>query len=653
MQQVRIERHGRFAAIIIDNPPVHALSTPVRAGLIEAVAEIERDPAIEGAVVATSGRTFIAGADMREMDRPLEEPQLPAVIAAIAACPKPLVAALMGSALGGGLEIALACRARIAEAGTQLGFPEVKIGLIPGASGTQRLLRLVDFAMAAQLVTSGRPIKAEEAQRLGLIDTIVEKDAFAAALGLLASGVLTDAARYRPSAAIEALPAARPDAAGIDPLRRDVKKAAKRQAAPVAVLALMERTAGMTYADGVAEERALFLQLRASREAKALRRLFLAERESGRLPELKDVKPREIRTAGVVGAGLMGCGIAFSALNAGLTVIVAEGSEEALARGRARMAELIEGAAQSGRLPPAKRASLEAALSFTTDIAAFAACDLVIEAVFEDMRVKHEVFGKLDAVVRPDCLLASNTSYLDIDAIAAATRDPSRFLGLHFFSPAHVMRLLEVVRGAKTSPEALATGVTFGRKLGKIPVVTGVCEGFCGNRILKAYRIVAETMVEDGAAPEEVDAAMTDFGFPMGPFAVQDMAGLEIAYANRKLKPALRPDGSRLGLVETLVEAGRLGRKNGKGWYAYAEGARAGAPDPEATALIDGYRAAKGLQRRSFTREEIREALLAAMRSEGEAILAESIVARPEDIDLVMVNGYGFPAHKGGPMFAG
>lgn len=650
MQQVRIERRGRLAAIIIDNPPVHALATPVREGLLAAVAEIAHDTAIDGAVVATSVRTFIAGADMREMDRPLEEPQLPAVVAAIAACRKPLVAALTGSALGGGMEIALACRARIAAAGTQLGFPEVKIGLIPGASGTQRLLRHVDFATAVRLVTSGRPIGAEEALKLGLIDAITETDPVAAAFALLESG---EAERSRPSADIEARAAARPDAAGIGALRRDVGKAAKGQAAPVAALALMERTAALSYDEGLSEERALFLELRASREAKALRRLFLAEREAGRLPELKDVKPREIRTVGVVGAGLMGCGIAFAALNAGLTVIVAEGSDEALERGRARMAELIAGAAQSGRLPPGKRASLEAAVSFTTDYAAFAGCDLVIEAVFEDMAVKHAVFGKLDAVVRPDCLLASNTSYLDLDAIAAATKDPSRFLGLHFFSPAHVMRLLEVVRGARTSPEALATGVAFGRKLGKIPVVTGVCEGFCGNRILKAYRIVAETMVEDGAQPEEVDAAMTDYGFPMGPFAVQDMAGLEIAYANRKLKPALRPDGATLGLVEALVEAGRLGRKNGKGWYAYAEGARNGAPDPEAKALIEACRAAKGRTARSFTREAIRDALLAAMRAEGEAILAEGIVARPEDVDLVLVNGYGFPAHKGGPMFSG
>ena len=651
MGQVNIERRGRFAAIRIDNPPVHALATPVRAGLLERLAEIIRDPGIDGAVITTAGRTFVAGADMREMDGPPAEPQLPDVVAAIAACPKPLVAALFGSVLGGGLEIALACRARVAESGTQLGFPEVKIGLIPGASGTQRLLRYVDFATAARLVTAGRPIGSGEALALGLIDADVERDAVGAAFALLESGQLGDQSRYRPSVAMEALPAAQPEAGGLDQLKAEVRKAAKGQRAPVALLDLLERTAALSYAEGLAEERKLFLELRASREAKALRRLFLAEREAGRLPELKDVKPKDFRTVGVVGAGLMGCGIAFAALNAGLTVIVAEGTDEALARGRARMAELMAGAAQSGRLTAERRKTLEASVSFTTDYAAFSACDLVIEAVFEDMAVKREVFGKLDAVVRPDCLLASNTSYLDLDAIAAATKDPTRFLGLHFFSPAHVMRLLEVVRGARTTPAALATGVAFGRKLGKIPVVTGVCEGFCGNRILKAYRTVAETMVEDGAAPEEVDAAMTDYGFPMGPFAVQDMAGLEIAYANRKLKPALRPDGAKLGLVEALVEAGRLGRKNGKGWYAYAEGARSGQPDPEAKAVITAHRAARGLPQASFTRDSIRVALLAAMRSEGEAILAEGIVARPEDVDLVMVNGYGFPAHKGGPMF--
>jgi 3-hydroxyacyl-CoA dehydrogenase len=651
MTSVTTDISGRTAVITVDNPPVHALSTPIRAGLIAAIDAMNADPAFAGAVIATAGRTFTAGADMREMDRPLEEPQLPEVIAAIAHSRKPIVAALHGSALGGGFEIALAARARIAEVGTAVGFPEVKIGLVPGASGTQRLMRLVDFPTAVRLVTSGKPIPAAEALRLGLIHAIVEKDALGAAIALVESGAIADETRYPPVPLIEKRMAHLYDRQEIEALRAEVKKAARGQTAPVAALDLMEATASVAFDKGIAEERSIFVHLRAGKEAKALRRLFLAERDAGRLPELDGVTPRSVQAIGVVGAGLMGCGIAFAALNGGYRVIVVENSGEALERGRERLQELMESAARAGRLGQEKRLRLEAALTLSTDFAAFAAADLVIEAVFEDMAVKREVFAKLDSVVRPDCLLASNTSYLDLDAIAATTKEPSRFLGLHFFSPAHVMRLLEVVCGAKTSREALATGVAIGRRLGKIPIVTGVCEGFCGNRILKAYRIVAETMVEEGATPEDVDAAMTDYGFPMGPFAVQDMAGLEIAYANRKLKPAINADGRQLGLVELLVEAGRLGRKNGKGWYAYAEGARVGAPDPAVTALVHDYTTRKGVPQKAPTRTMIRDALLAAMRSEGEAILREGIVARPEDIDLVMVNGYGFPAHKGGPMF--
>jgi 3-hydroxyacyl-CoA dehydrogenase len=370
------------------------------------------------------------------------------------------------------------------------------------------------------------------------------------------------------------------------------------------------------------------------------------------VPETENVDPKPIQTVGVVGAGLMGCGIAYAALAGGFSVVVAEGDVAALQRGQARMASLIDGSVANGRLTEATRTRMNAALSWTTDYAAFNAADLVVEAVFEDLEVKREVFRKLSAAVRRDCLLATNTSYLDPNAIAAAVAFPGRFLGLHFFSPAHVMRLLEVVRCAATTPQALASGVAFGRRIGKLPIVTGVCEGFCGNRILKAYRIVAETMVEDGASPADIDAAMTAYGFPMGPFAVQDMAGLEIAYANRKLKPALRPDGRRLGLVELLVDAGRLGRKNGKGWYAYPEGMKAGVRDPEVDQMLEVYRAAELIPHKHFPPKQIQEALVAAMRAEGEAILREGVVGRPEDIDLVLVNGYGFPAHKGGPMFA-
>ncbi|MGL4242385.1 MAG: 3-hydroxyacyl-CoA dehydrogenase NAD-binding domain-containing protein, partial [Beijerinckiaceae bacterium] len=481
MAGVEIIRRGTVAVVMIDNPPVNALSTPVRAGLIAAIREIEADASISAGVIATGGRTFIAGADMREMDRPLEEPQLPAVISAIARCRKPLVAALHGSALGGGMEVALACRARIAAERTSIGFPEVAIGLIPGASGTQRLLRMVDFPTAVRLVTSGKPIPAAEAMRLGLIHRIAPGDVLEAAVDLAASPQVLDAAAYPPSSAIEARPAAQPTREEAAALRDEVVRAARGRAAPAAALDLMLATAKVAFAPGVEEERSVFVYLRASTEAKALRRLFLAEREAGRLPELAAATPREIGTVGVVGAGLMGCGIAFAALAAGCRVIVAEGDAAALDRGRARMAALLDGSVQSGRLAPDKRAAMNAALEWATDFAAFRPADLVIEAVFEDFAVKQEVFRKLAAVVRPDCLLATNTSYLNPDEIAAAVAFPGRFLGLHFFSPAHVMRLLEIVRCAATSPDALASGVVFGRRLGKIPVVTGVCEGFCGN----------------------------------------------------------------------------------------------------------------------------------------------------------------------------
>jgi 3-hydroxyacyl-CoA dehydrogenase len=652
---VTLDKRGAVAVVTIDNPPVNALSTPVRTGLMAAIEAVNADASIRAAVLTATGRTFIAGADIGEMERPLEAPFLPDVIAALAQSAKPWAAALFGNVLGGGLEIALACRMRIAQDSTihstMLGFPEVRLGLIPGASGTQRLLRMTDFATAAQLVTSGKPIPADQALRLGLIDKTVATDPVSAAITLIESGAMSDARRFPAQQTIEARPAAQPDARTIDALRQEVRKAAKGQFAPPAALAMMELAAPLTYQDGLAAERALFVTLRASAEAKALRRLFLAERDAGRLKALEGVGAKQVQTIGVVGAGLMGCGIAFAALNAGYTTVVIEEGDAALARGQVRMAELMDSNQKSGRLSADKRQALEGRLTFSTDYEAFSACDLVVEAVFEDMAVKRSVFKKLDSVVKADCLLASNTSYLDLDAIGALTRDPSRFLGLHFFSPAHVMRLCEVVRAKHTSSTTLATGVGVARKLGKIPIVTGVCEGFCGNRILKAYRTVAETMVEDGAAPEMVDSAMTGFGFPMGPFAVQDMAGLEIAYANRKLKPALRPDGRPLSLVECLVEAGRLGCKNGAGWYRYDAGARSGTVDPAVSALIAANVQAKNLPQRSFNMDEIREALLAAMAAEGQRILDEGIVSRAEDIDLVLVHGYGFPAHKGGPMF--
>jgi 3-hydroxyacyl-CoA dehydrogenase len=434
-------------------------------------------------------------------------------------------------------------------------------------------------------------------------------------------------------------------------LSRAVMKSARGQHAPPAAMELLYQTAPLPFAQGVAAERALFLTLRGSVESQALRRLFLAEREAGRMPDSQTVQPRQLKHLGVVGAGLMGCGIALAALPAGYAVTMLESDAESVARGIQRLGDLMTGAIKAGKLSALRCEDIEKAVSFHVDVEALAACDLVIEAVFEDMAAKKDVLQRIASVVAADCLIATNTSYLDVDALAAAIPNPGRMLGLHFFSPAHIMRLLEVVQAAQTTPEALMSGIQFARRLGKIPVIAGVGAGFIGNRIFRAYRAVAEAMVEDGATPAQVDAAMVDFGFPMGPFAVWDMAGLEISHANRQAKPVMRPDGRRLDLLERLVEAGRLGRKNGLGWYAYMTGEKHGAPDPAVEAIIAVARAEKGIDPTSFTQEAIASQLLAAMFDEGQAILREGIARAASDIDLVMVHGYGFPAHKGGPMF--
>jgi len=648
---VHLERRGRVAVLWIDSPPVNALSTAVRDGLLAALAEAAADPAIDGLVVAGRGRVFVAGADLNEMNRPPEEPHLPAVVAALEAFPKPTAAALHGAALGGGLELALAARIRVAGPKTSLGFPETNVGLVPGATGTQRLLRLADFATAARLVASGRPVDAARGLALGLVTALADGPAgeppVAAAVAAL-EGVLAGAP----------LPASTADGpaattAGVDlaALAAEVAKAAKGRAAPGKALDLLVETATLPFAESCARERALFLALRGGPENRALVHLFKAEREAGRLPELKDVAPRPLARVGVVGGGLMGAGIAFAALAAGLPVTLLEADAARVAAACGRLAGLLDGAVAGGRLTTEARAAREAALTLTADPGGLGDADLVVEAVFEDPEVKRGVLATLDAATRPDCVIASNTSYLDLDDLAAGTKDASRVVGLHFFSPAHVMKLVEVVRGRASAPDVVATAVAVARRLGKIPVVTGVCEGFCANRILKRWRAAAEAMVEDGADPAAVDAAMTGYGLAMGPFAVQDLAGLEIALANRRRSPATRPDGRRLDLIERLVAAGRLGAKAGRGWYDYAPGERRGTPSAEVAAIVAAAAAEHGVARRDFGADELLARQLAAIRSEARAILAEGIVATPAEIDLVMVHGFGFPAHRGGPLF--
>lgn len=630
--------------VTIDNPPVNALSAPVRAGLAAALDHAAVTAEIAGVVITGAGRAFIGGADIREFGKPPVEPSLPDVLGRIEAFDKPVFCAVNGVALGGGCEVALACHGRIAGKTAAFGLPEVKLGLVPGAGGTQRLPRLVGTLAAIDLIGTGRTVKSPDAKALGLADAVAADPVAAAA------GLVRQAARQpmRRTGSLDVPPV---DEDAADAATAKVLAKSRGQSAPAEAIRLVRAAGRLDLEAGLAEERSTFLRLRDSTESAALRHVFFAERAAGKVEQLEGITPRQVETVGIVGTGLMGSGIAVSALTSGHRVIGLEQTPEAAAAGMGRIAGLLHKAVQSKRLTEEARDTCLARLETTADASALAAADLVIEAVFDDLAVKTDLFRRLDGIVRSDAILATNTSYLDPDAIAEATADPGRVLGLHFFSPAHIMRLVEVVDCAKTAPDVLASALAFVKRLGKLPIVSGVTEGFIGNRIFSAYRREAEFMVEDGAEPQAVDAAMEAYGFPMGIFAVNDMAGLEIAWARRKRQAANRgPDERYVEIADRLCEAGRLGRKTGRGWYAYPDGART--VDPEVTAIIEAARAAKGIVARNFTAEEITDRLLKAMVDEGAALLAEGIAARPGDIDLVMINGYGFPAHKGGPMFA-
>jgi 3-hydroxyacyl-CoA dehydrogenase len=624
MGAVTIEREGDVAVVVIDNPPVNAGSHAVRQGLMEAVAKIDADASIRGAVVIGAGTTFVAGADIREFGKPLQDPHLPAVIDAMANSPKTFVAAIHGAALGGGFELALGCDARVAAPGAIVGLPEVTLGIIPGAGGTQAVPRLVGQAAAIEMICGAKRIKAEAARDMGLVDRVAA-DFRAEAVAM---------ARKAPKRRIRDLAVPAGDPAKIEEASAAALKAGRKRPHIVAAIEAVKAAAAMPYAEGVAREREIFQKLRASPEAAALRHLFFAEREAAKVPGIEGAQPRPVKKVGVLGAGTMGAGIAICFVEGGYDTILVEVDPAALERGLKRMKD---------------HASKVTATSRLEDVAD---CDLVVEAVFEDMAVKKEVFAKLDAIVKAGAILATNTSYLDIDEIARATKRPGDVLGLHFFSPANVMKLLEVVRGAATAPEVLATGLAVARKIRKLPVVARVGDGFIGNRIFSNYRTQAEFMVEEGAWPEDVDAAIESFGFAMGPFAVADLAGLDIAYRNRRRLDATRDPKARYSRIsDRLVESKRHGQKTGAGWYRYAEGARRGQPDPEVRPLIEAASAEKGITRRAFTAEEIRWRLLATMVNEAAQLLAEGVAQRPSDVDLVFVNGYGFPRHEGGPLF--
>jgi 3-hydroxyacyl-CoA dehydrogenase len=631
-----VDRDGRIAVVTVDNPPVNALSQPLRQALWEAVAELDADPGVDAVVLACAGRTFIAGADVSEFGKPPVPPHLPDVVARIEGAAKPWVAAIHGSALGGGFEVALACRFRVAVPGAAVGLPEVTLGIVPGAGGTVRLPRLVPAATAVDLVTSGKPVKAPEALALGLIDHIVEGD--------LTAGAVAFAAEQRPlplPLRDRAAPAAEPGFWEAAEAR--VRKAARGAAAPLRALACLRKATVSDFETAMAFERATFLELRASPEAAALRHVFFAERAALRPAALKGVAPKPVGSAAVVGGGTMGAGIVAALRDAGIPVILVERDGDALARGLANVASIFEAAVKRGRLDAAAAAERLAEVRGETGYAALAGVDLVIEAVFEDLGVKRAVFAALGEACRPDAVLATNTSYLDPRAIAEGLSGPDRFIGLHFFSPANVMRLLEIVPTPETSPETLATGFALAAKLGKIPVRAGICDGFIGNRILRRYRAAAEDLLRRGAAIADVDAAMRSFGFAMGPFEAQDLGGLDIAYLQREGARS-RGEAVPATLGDLLVRAGRKGQKTAGGWYDYAAGDRTPRPSATVAELLAPFVTPGSLP------DDIAGHLVAGMAAEGEAILAEGIASRPEDIDLVEIHGYGVPRRKGGPM---
>jgi 3-hydroxyacyl-CoA dehydrogenase len=644
-----MERDGGVAVIIIDNPPVNAGSTAVRRGLHDAIATVAADPGIEAAVLIGAGKTFIAGSDLREFGQPLEEPQLPAVIAAIEACEKPVVAALHGAALGGGFELALGCDARVAAPGTRVGLPEVTLGMIPGAGGTQRLPRLVGISTAIALICEGRRVAAAEALSLGLVDALASGEggeavraAAVAHARRLAGGKCRVADQPVPADPPERIEAAAGAALRAGRGRPPVVEAIR------AVRAVAERPLD----EALAEERAVFQRLRLETEAFARRHLFFAERDTARLSVLEGVAARPLERIGVIGAGTMGTGIVIAALDAGLPVTLLERDAQTLDAGLARLRDHYARQINGGKLSAMAAGQRLTALDPTTDMVGLGTATLVIEAVFEDLEVKQNLFRRLDAVLAPGAVLASNTSYLDLDAIAAVTGRPQDVIGLHFFSPANVMRLLEVVRGAKTAPDVLVTGIALAKRLGKLPVVAGNAFGFIGNRIYAAYRRQCEFLIEEGALPSEVDAALERFGFAMGPFAVADLSGLDIAWRMRRQQSATRDTAARyVEIPDRLCEAGRLGRKTGAGYYRYPPGAKRGEADPEVTALIEAASAAKGIARRAVANEEIVIRVLLTMVNEAACLLSEGVAARASDIDLVLVNGYGFPAWEGGPLF--
>ena len=643
---ISLTREGDIAIVTVDNPPVNALSLPVRSGLLSCFAKA-REEGSSAIILICAGGTFIAGADISEFGKPPADPWLPEVLAQIEDSDVPVIAAIHGTALGGGLETAMACHYRIALPSARMGLPEVLLGLLPGAGGTQWSPRLIGVEAALDLMISGKPIGAKDALEKGLIDRIADGDLKDAALAFARE---LAGAGPRRTTDLPVQSAHLPEGF-FDAVRESVGKKTRWLPAPQRIIDCVEAAATLDYPSAVAKERSLFMELMNSPESAGLRHVFFAERQAAKIDDIpKDTKLRPVNSVGIIGAGTMGGGIAMNFANAGIPVTLLEINQEALDRGIAVCRKNYERSAKKGRFTMDQVEKLMGLISGTTDYEDLAQADLVIEAVFENPDIKYEVFRKLDKVCKPGAILASNTSYQDVDAIAAVTSRPQDVLGMHFFSPANIMKLLEVVRGEKTAADVLATVMKLAKKIRKVAVVSRVCYGFIGNRMFRGYMREAQALLLDGATPAQVDAALERFGMAMGPLAVADLAGLDIDYKARQAIPDL-PDDPVHHVVDQLVEAGRLGQKSGAGFYRYDPETRQRLNDPEVEALIRAEAKALDITPKTFSDEEIVKRVLTPLIDEGKMILDEGIAQRPGDIDIVYIYGYGFPAHRGGPMF--
>jgi 3-hydroxyacyl-CoA dehydrogenase len=638
-----------IAVITIDNPPVNALSAHIRKGLVAAVEKINEDTNIRAAVLTGAGRIFIGGADIKEFGMPPIEPFLPDAIGILENCRVPTVAAINGAALGGGLEVALGCRFRVAGPTAKCGLPEVKLGLIPGAGGTQRLPRLIGAVKSGEMITSGKPLGADKALAAGVVDAVYANNLVESAVSFLREKIAKGDMGVS-LASITKLP--NPDPAGFAKLEAKTKARARGQLSPVKALEAVAAAQELPFREGLKREREIFMQCMASPQRAGLIHAFFAERQVAKIAGLDMSKTRPIKSVSILGAGTMGVGIALAFLAGGYAVNLFDINKDALDKGMSRINKTLDSNFAKGRISAKALKEQQSNLSAVLAMGELANSDLIIEAATENLDIKKSIFRELDSIAKPGAVLASNTSYLDINILARETKRPGDVIGMHFFSPANIMKLLEVVRTDTVSDDVLATIMGLGKSIGKITVLSGVCDGFIGNRILKSYRKQADYMVLDGAEPVDIDRALKDFGMAMGPFAVSDLAGIDIGYLNRRREDEARPEAERYSrIADLLYEKGRLGQKTGAGYYRYVHGSRTPIADPLTTDIIADERKRLGITPRAITDEDIRERILYAMINEGAKVLDEGIAARALDIDMVYVHGYGFPAYHGGPMF--